>query len=450
VGHAVVVALIAGPVCIIFSGELIDTVYRPWLLGLSLGLLSAVAMVVGSMHAVGVGFLYLFQVVSALMGSIVSPLVPSMAASMFDPSVASGVQALLVCAVALAGGTTELISGVLDANWLVGFAIYGGIGVVAAIAYAMYVPEKPRVYTVAEALPLLRRAYVRYVRSILCAPSIALGSITYALTVGPALVITAFSSQWLFVEKDVPVGDANTRLGLVQLAGGILVIPAGIVADMVSRRWGISRYTIAVLYQLLSISIFLVGLSVPYSSSFLSGFWLLQFFGSMQMVVSLGPFVSEFLRLVPEDIHGSVVAANFGATQLYTGLLLSAAGIALDRLEKDPENHTPYTTVLTVLGVISYLPAILCIALKMLFERDRKALLQVVDASSEANRLTKQPTQSLSRGRDVEYGTGAAAAPLSAAAAPSQGEDMVMVCGIGAAAAPPSAAAAPTATEADH
>ena len=56
--------------------------------------------------------------------------------------------------------------------------------------------------------------------------------------------------------------------------------------------------------QTLSISIFLVGLSVPYSSSFLSGFWLLQFFGSMQMVVSLGPFVSEFLRLVPEDIHG--------------------------------------------------------------------------------------------------------------------------------------------------
>jgi hypothetical protein len=152
----------------------------------------------------------------------------------------------------------------------------------------------------------------------------------------------------------------------------------------------------------------------------------------------------------PRCVGRSVVAANFGATQLYTGLLLSAAGIALDRLEKDPENHTPYTTVLTVLGVISYLPAILCIALKMLFERDRKALLQVVDASSEANRLTKQPTQSLSRGRDVEYGTGAAAAPLSAAAAPSQGEDMVMVCGIGAAAAPPSAAAAPTATEADH
>ena len=151
-------------------------------------------------------------------------------------------------------------------------------------------------------------------------------------------------------------------------------------------------------------------------------------------------------------LHGASDAASslqtsalLNSTPASSSLRLASRSTGLRRILR---TTLPIPRLLTVLGVISYLPAILCIALKMLFDRDRKALLQVVDASSEANRLTKQPTQSLSRGRDVEYGTGAAAAPLSAAAAPSQGEDMV--CGIGAAAAPPSAAAAPTATEADH
>jgi|EP00966_Prymnesium_polylepis_P124020 hypothetical protein len=171
------------------------------------------------------------------------------------------------------------------------------------------------------------------------------------------------------------------------------------------------------------------------------------------------------------SVGRSLVAAIIGVFQIFLGLLTSAVANTLGRLGEDPANHTPYTTVLTFLGVLDFLPAVICIVLKMLFQRDRKALSQLADASSETTRLNKQQPQPSSQGRDVEYGTGAAAAPLSAAAAPLQDGDVVcgtggaaaplsaaaapsqdrdVACGTGAAAAPLSAAEAPTAVEANH
>lgn len=341
----------------VVMGAVTDCVNRPRLIALAMILWSVLTATSGAAHSfygllvprifVGVGEAVLGPAALALIGDLIPSSHIAMATGCFGSATTLGFGFSLL----LAGQWGE------ELGWRWAFLLLGGTGLVLAPLVPCVVAE-PRGYAARPTFATMRRDLVINVKAAVrlfrgC------GALRYAVggLVALGIIIASYSyiQPWLTAERGFERADAAFYTGLVLLTVGTVANPAvGAVADFVSRKTELPRFSFAAYLLLcaqlpIGVCFFLI-----LDASDRTGFWLLMGLWVFSCAV-YGPVISAFNELCPPQLRGTVLGLSmFLINFVGVGVGNLVVGVTVDGLTRRGW-RAPYTATLACGLVLSTL-----------------------------------------------------------------------------------------------
>ena len=331
------------------SGEVVDVFHRPRLYALILALLAVIGWPLVCTTAES--YLYTRSALQGVLSSIGNVAAASLIGSHFAQASMATAMTTLYSAMNVANSLVTLIEGRMGADWRKFALVAAGACVLAAFAILLTATETPRqtrAKRVVDVLPSLWRAYRLFGHAFIRSPSLPILTVAQLLA---GCYSQGFVQQRLVFEEAIDSQTATDTSGFLGVFTSLPVFfAAGLLADTLADRCGISRFYTASGLAAINYGALLLSLAVDAHEA-PALFWPLQTLGFTMYNFAGGAVTTGLLQLLPVEIHGSAVALSGGCISIATALTNKFAGEALERMQRDHADISdPYTRIFIVEG----------------------------------------------------------------------------------------------------
>jgi len=338
-------------------------------------------------------------------GFLTSPVVPLLMslAMLASPSAGPG---LVLAGYQVANGFSTLVGGAVGSNWVLAVAVSGACCVVFGLFFWLVIPEprQSQPQRIRDVLPMLKNSYRLFFRATFAAPSISLQMLVGFL-MGSGSAVFTLAAEWLAFEKGEDPNMSNLYLGSISTAFTVPgFVGSALSAKYFYERYGFSEFHTAAIQQSIVSLFWFIMLLIPYDSNkFL--FFAVASIGGVQMGTVAIPGLVRLLRIVPPEVHGSVMAATSGCVTLSSAFFAKLASTEITNLGSSGDPYS-FSHVFTVAGAITTLVILVMLVQEHVYKRDAETLAPLFAEFADLSAHSSAESKDLkSAGNDQSYGT---------------------------------------------